>query len=829
VVMDCEQISELLAAHNPDLQKMHGAAKALRGEGGQIALELLDAMDEPEDVYAIQLRGNALLQLKRTGEAADVFYQVARKTGNLHFYQMAADQAFEAGNHELAAKCSEKIAALQPENLSARRNLASLYISDLEDMKKAEKHFRALYTAEPNKLENAFNLALCLAHLYRPEESLLVFEEACARPEPDIQLVLGRSQLLMNLRKPFEAYTTLKGFREGFWKEPQFLLVFQGIAFAAGEEEAAVEAFSALNELRADGQIDEHAFRALPVDEAVKVIQEQAKASQARNEHLHLEMLQGRMPWIWAAQVNNLAAYSAWRSRTQEFYWVGSEPVNRANYCVYATNGFHAREDEDGRRALLSLECPAPGGKVVADLSALITLHRLGLLDHAASWFGEILVPQAYLHSVLEDSGKMVSQQHSKEQVPKQIKQAILTERIGTYALDQDADSEISIVDEHDDSDVHCYRLIDVVEPIYEVGVMEETLFDRARKACGKSSGVDVEHPVLTLQRVIRIDLISLKTLTALGLLDTVADFYQVQVAEGVLRELNDRIQEIRLQEETLDWHFDLWDTICDDARFRFVPHTIPSNMLELASKGGDLMAFLSTFIARDQGLSLLADDRMCQAFTLNDAKNSESFAFGSDALIRGLFNEDRLDANEEADAYLKLFGWRYRFLVPPSRVLVNLARRYRSTVPGAPLRLIAAYVHDCMRDAGLFGGAETTDQGESMAMRLWLTWATLCSEFLVEIWNDEEFTEETAKNLTRWCVKELLPSMPKVINGEAKVRAADMTARLLISHILINSHSVMDEQRMSTGMQTVQQALFLSNDEYSKIIIGVLQDADRT
>jgi len=70
---------------------------------------------------------------------------------------------------------------------------------------------------------------------------------------------------------------------------------------------------------------------------------------------------------------------------------------------------------------------------------------------------------------------------------------------------------------------------------------------------------------------------------------------------------------------------------------------------------------------------------------------------------------------------------------------------------------------------------------------------------------------------------------MPKVINGEAKVRAADMTARLLISHILINSHSVMDEQRMSTGMQTVQQALFLSNDEYSKIIIGVLQDADRT
>lgn len=828
-VQECERISVSLVDHNPDLQKMNNAAKALRDEDAQTAMDLLDAMSDLEDVYAIQLRGNALMQLKRTGEAAEVFHRVAKKTGNLHFFKVAADLAVEARGYVRAAECSEKIVELQPENLSARRNLAYVYISNLSDMEKAQVQFRALYAAEPNKPENAINLALSLAHIYRPEESLSIFDEACGRPDVDLQVVLGRSQLLMNLARPIEAFEALQSFRESFWGKPNFLMVFMGAAHAAGKEESAFEALSALNELRTQGQVDEKSFRALQVDDALKIVQDQVKVSQTRNEHLHKEMLQGRMPWIWAAEVNDLAFYMAWRSRTQEINWVVDDPVNRANFCIYATNGFHARADEDGHRSLLPLECPPPGGKVVADLSSLISLHRLGLLEHAASWFEEILVPQPYLQSVLEDGGKMVLRQRSQEQTATKIKQAILTGKIATFDPDPETDLEIPVVDEHDDSDRHCYRLIDLVEPVYASGGMEESVHASILKVCGKPTGVDEDHPALTLQQAVKVELISLEVLASLGVLDTLAEFYQVQVESGALREMNDRLSSIRFQEETRSWHFELWDMIREDSRFRFVPHAISTNMLEQGAKPDDLMAFLATFIARDLGFPLLADDRMCQAFVLNDTENPEPNAFGSDALVRGLSKEGRLTADSEADAFVRLIHWRYRFLVPPSRVLVNLARRYRNAAPGSVLRAISFYVHDCMRDVGLFGGAENTDQGESMAMRYYMTWATRCSEFLVAVWNDDEFSDEVAEKLTHWCVKELFPSPPRIMNRPTRALAADMTARLLISHILLNSHSVLDENRMSKGMETVQDALLLSNEEYSKIVTGVLIDAERT
>jgi len=64
-----------------------------------------------------------------------------------------------------------------------------------------------------------------------------------------------------------------------------------------------------------------------------------------------------------------------------------------------------------------------------------------------------------------------------------------------------------------------------------------------------------------------------------------------------------------------------------------------------------------------------------------------------------------------------------------------RLAEQYRTNPPGEALQDIAEYLHDCMRDTGLFGGPEKTEHGESMAMRLYLSWLSVISKFLISIW----------------------------------------------------------------------------------------------
>jgi hypothetical protein len=144
-------------------------------------------------------------------------------------------------------------------------------------------------------------------------------------------------------------------------------------------------------------------------------------------------------------------------------------------------------------------------------------------------------------------------------------------------------------------------------------------------------------------------------------------------------------------------------------------------------------------------------------------------------------------------------------------------------------LQDVAEYVHDCMRDTGLFGGPENTDLKDSMAIRLYLSWLNLSAKFLVAIWLDEEFEKETAQRLTEWCVREFLPSLPRVVPGNIKVRTAGFTNRYLLSHMLLNANTVADEERVSSAMKAVQAGLKLSDDEYQRIVTEILNDTQRT
>jgi hypothetical protein len=133
------------------------------------------------------------------------------------------------------------------------------------------------------------------------------------------------------------------------------------------------------------------------------------------------------------------------------------------------------------------------------------------------------------------------------------------------------------------------------------------------------------------------------------------------------------------------------------------------------------------------------------------------------------------------------------------------------------------------MRDTGLFNGPENTDLQDSMAMRLYLSWLNLLAEWLVGLWGDSAFSDDTAAQLTEWCVQECLPSQPRVVHGSVKARIGSLTGRLLISRMLLSSNSVADDEHVSSAMKTSQAALKLSDEDYLQIVTEILNDARRT
>lgn len=823
---ECEGIARSLINHNPRLLRTFDAAQALSKGDGELALGILDELNAEDDTYWLQLRGNALLQLGRLPDAVEMFQSAAHLTGVPTLLHKTADLAYQAEKTSIAVECYEALVIAQPDNLTARSNLASLYAFNLHDTGKAAAQFKALHDAEPNNVEHTVNLAVCLSRLYRTDESLTLYDEACDVDTTNLRAVLGRAELYLSLGNPEKACDSLKDFRNSLWNSPDFLLGYMNIAYAAGDDDIAQDALQKLTELRKRGLVDENAFRMVDTDEAIETFKEHLRAEEQKNNQIHSMMLKGHMPWIWAAQLTGDAIYWAWRLRAQEMPWIGDVPKNRASFTIYSTNAFHAQETDDGHRELLPLVCPPQGTKIVADLSALITLHRLDLLDKTAEYFGEILIPEGYLETVLADGKKLIVHQRSRQRTADEISRFIASNTITIGNQINDDDIPLPTVDEYDDSENHRYRLIDLLDPMHKAGLVDDMKYDRLRKICTKESGVNEEHAELSRLQYVNVALSALEAFATFGLLEELTKYYRINISSDAETELENRLKILNSKEETLIWHFDLWDTIISDERIKFVKPSIPKKLENEATDGKDLIGFQASFIAQDLGIPLLADDRACQAMTLNERRGLAYSAFGTDACLLKMTSSGNLSSSTAAEMILKIMRWRYRFIIPSSNILKTYTSHFRSNPPGLSLREVAEYLHDCMRDAGLFGGAENTDLKDSMALRLYLFWVDLIADWLVEIWSDKSFEENTAVKFTGWAIQECLPSQPAVLDAKVKVKVASMTSRILISHMLFKSNHAANRERTSSAMKALQAALKLSDEEYQKIVLDILHES---
>jgi len=823
---ECETLTRSLAAKNSKQSSVFEAAVLLRsGDAGACLMEL-DREPGEDDVFALQVRAHALHALKRDKESVAVLMSLVKRMPTDATLRKTADLAYHARQLDAAVWCFEQLAERFPADAVVRGNLAHIYAFDRPDPEKAATQFRALHGLQPDDPVHGFNLAVSLAQAYRQDESLQVYDKICAA-EPGLQAVLGRAQLLHSLGRTGAGLKSLAPFRERFWAEPAFVMSFMTLAHAAGDEEAAGAAILNLIDMQKRGLVPPEHFTPLTQEDGVKTLLERAEQVREQTRHFQDEMLKGKMPWTWAAVFSETPFYAAWRMRTHETGWVGDEPVNRSQYCIYATNSFHPGKSQVGNSQLLPLECPPAGAKVVADISALITLHRLGLLDDAAAHFGEILVPAAYLPTVLEDSRQMVIAQRAQRDGAERVLRKI---RSGDIALhDGEIPAGLAQVDEYYEGSEHRYRLIDLITPMHDAAVISDAQFDAFRPVCKRDSGRSDGHGGLERFQKVAIAPITLRTLAGHSLLDAAASFFRLTVLRETQRECETTLEQFANQEETRRWHLDLWDRIRGDTRFRFVPVNVPEGLRDKKADQSHYLPFLASFLAKDEKIPLLADDRVCQVFALNDRPDGQAQAFGTDVLTAALLEVGRLDTARAGAVMRQLMIWRYRFIVPPVKLLKHFADAYRNHPPGVELREIAAYVHDCMRDPGLFPGPEKTDVGDSMAMRLFMTWLSVVAELIILVWADREFSSECAGQFTEWAIRELQPSVPLGLTGLAKIKAASLTNRLLLSRALLATWPVAGEPRMADALSAIKGALHITDDEYALLVMEMLNDTART
>ena len=96
----------------------------------------------------------------------------------------------------------------------------------------------------------------------------------------------------------------------------------------------------------------------------------------------------GRMPWLCVEEQMRNPPTWAWALHTQDLKWNIEEPLSRAAFSIYATNGFTVCTTDNGK-TIETITSPERGSEVVVDLSALLTLHAIHRLEETLRSFSE--------------------------------------------------------------------------------------------------------------------------------------------------------------------------------------------------------------------------------------------------------------------------------------------------------------------------------------------------------------------------------------------------------------------------------------------------------
>ncbi|QDU94484.1 tetratricopeptide repeat protein [Lignipirellula cremea] len=782
--------------------------------------KVLAEIECPTDILVEQFRAQVLIKRKHFGGASKILEAVGRRMSEPDLLIDAARLALDARPRHLDVALNALADAVQlcPNDPEAIRMLAYVHVQ-LKGYLHAAKYLEKLSSLEPEDFNHKLKRAQCLALANRASDSLTVLDELCAASPIVLGAHLARAKLLTNQGRPQRAFASLHEIRDEFWASPEYVAMYMSIAHSANQERRAHEGFQQLWNLRNEGIAPEDVLQPKTFDDFVKF----GEAAREQSRLLQDQMLEGKIPWLLVEQLLNNVPYWGWRVRTQSLAWLMDSPYERASFAIYATNSYAVLSSEDGQSSLQRVSAAERGQAVVVDLSALITLHRLDLLSAALEYFGAIKIPPSYLADVLRHAGKLLPHQLSRKHVLEQIRQAIDRGLVTIFVSEASASKR---VDEYVDEPEVAYRLRNVLDTLSRAGKLSSQQLEAALQVAHKEPLGNDDGAALAPTDTILVDLLTLQTVTGVKLLDMVCETFScVAISSEDRRRLDQELRDFALGSETHSWHEDLWRTLGEDSRVdatRSVFHVAESDVEHDDQDSDEVTVLDAALLALQENMPLLVDDRVCQNMVLRMHGTSPRAAFGTDCLISRLREAGLIDEPRACRALLSLIEWRYRFLLLSEEELRIIAQH------GAPadLRKVARYVHDCMRDPGLFAGPEATTPPIPLAYRFYQDWLHTIAHFVADLWQNESFSEERAIEVTRWAMSELVPTIPRGL-GAAIGRIADFSAFTVLHFAMLRLCRSADSTRANAGLRTMATALGLSDQLFIQLAADVINSHD--
>ena len=143
-------------------------------------------------------------------------------------------------------------------------------------------------------------------------------------------------------------------------------------------------------------------------------------------------------------------------------------------------------------------------------------------------------------------------------------------------------------------------------------------------------------------------------------------------------------------------------------------------------------------------------------------------------------------------------------------------ALRSRNNLPGPELREIAAYIHESMRDSGLFCGPEKADLPTPVAFKYFMAWKEVCVQFIGALWDEPSIASQQVEAVTQWCIESLLPSVPKgILYSPVGRRLGDFTPKAFMLTAMIRFATVQPVERASEALRLMAYHLGMSEDEF--------------
>jgi Flp pilus assembly protein TadD len=772
------------------------------------ASQLIDKWKEDNDLLWLSAMASLRIAEGNKQEAAKILFKLAQFSPHWINFISAAELAFSCQDWDLARKCLEEALIRKPKDWAIRNNLILTCEKQnrLEDVEYLLKDF----LSEP-AVDLSFRLKYVrlLMEQSRYSEALGVISEDPSSVDMNLESALLKAELIRMTKSPQHAYKYIHSLTNIFQEAKQYWFALLELSYAAGEDERGHEALEKLLALKRKGLVSDRELWSESIDELRSFMREQHE----QHKQIMQYVAQGKLPWLSEVYIKGGSAWLLWTLRTQPLTHLWDQPSQKVEYSIYSTNGFLITRDENIGH-LAEVSPPKHGSDVVVDLSALMTLTQLGLLDHANKFFNQIFIPKRISSLLLLEDKRLRPHQKSQFDTAAILVKAIGNKYIKNYDLSLN-EFEGLILDPY--KIFNCQNSVgypEILTALRKSGKLTEAEFHSCIDLFGNQESI--KETGLTINSKLLVEETALRMLARKEILEKIYNSFEVLISSKNASELQSQVRAYEALDRSRQANEVLAKWIATSQNI-YIGHSI--NDKDLDNWTNDAYQ-----ISGQQNLPLLADDRVWHAIRANDLGNGLGIVFDSSAFIRALRQSKLINIEEQSSAFLKLISWRYKFIIVPAEILHILAIRYRAGLPGDDLRKIAQYLHDSSSDPAIFGGIEPVEPPSSMAARWVLSWVAEVSKFLVMAWSDERITDDQCSELTMWSARCLLPSSIANMTHAQKVHLVSSIPTLAISHFMIEGMQSESLDRVHNGFKILSKGLGIDKDKIDQIVEDIIK-----